>query len=97
MYGGFGVGDGDRAILCRLRVALIMFACWTVASERASAGREAESCDKPISTRHLASRQPHYCLDRRTPPYIPHHCHRSRAIFVSTASASVIYEFILAF
>jgi len=38
----------------------MMFACWTVAA--AAAGPAAESFDKPIATRHLASSQPHYDL-----------------------------------
>ena len=46
--------------------ALIVFACRTVADDAAAsvaaAAGAAESVDKPIAMRHLASRQPHYKL-----------------------------------
>jgi len=77
-YSAFGVRSG--AILSSAEWTLIVFACWTVATADA-----AESIDKPIATRHLASRQPHYQLVTVRPSHFaltPHHCHRSRVIFV---------------
>ena len=97
--GAFGVRR--RAILCRVLLsaecALIVFACRTVA-DAAAAGPAAESVDKPIATRYLASRQPHYKLATVQPLVVcPRERHCSCVVFVSREFSSQTLHRVLQF
>jgi len=88
---------GEQYCVVSAECALIVFACRAVA-DAAAAGPAAESVDKPIATRYLASRQPHYKLATVQPLVVrPRERHCSCVVFVSREFSSQTLHRVLQF